>query len=42
MREFKAAITMMTDLKMYIDTTIKLKEKIDTSVTEYITNANSC
>ena len=41
MREFKSAITMMTNLKMYIDTTIKLKEKIDISVTEYLTNAHS-
>ena len=39
MREFKAAITMMTNLKMYIETTIRLKEKIDPSITEYLTIA---
>lgn len=37
MREFKSAITMMTNLKMYLETTISLKEKIDTSITEYLT-----
>ena len=41
MREFKSAITMMTNLKMYIEATIKLKEKIDTSITEYLTNAHN-
>ena len=38
MQEFKQAITMMTNMKMYIEATIKLKEKIDTSISDYITN----
>ena len=41
MQEFKQAITMMTNMKMYIEATIKLKEKIDTSISDYITNAHA-
>ena len=32
---------MMTNQKMYIETTIKLKEKIDTSITDYLTSAHN-